>query len=118
MTQLRLKEVEAIKTAKNAIQEIALNEDWVDYPESGWRYIRHIMSMKMPILWKQAIMTVLLSGTFNADGGFMMPSTSACCQNFKNVKKRMANKRGLYMFVYDPFDKRADIDGYFSVNVF
>lgn len=98
------KQYEAIIWAKEQLFDLCQNTDWVDYPDSAAKLIRFILSRKnrslFTILQKQAIVTVLVSGAFNEWGGFSMPATACCCQNFASVKKDLAKKRQIKLLVY------------------
>ena len=99
------REYHAICDAKNSIAEICHDTNWIDTPENACQLIRFILSRKnrntFTMLQKQAFITVLVSGTFNNDGGFLMPTTSDCCINFSHVKKDLAKKRAIRLYVYD-----------------
>ena len=101
---LRKERYDAIIWAKNQITDLCHDTEWVDYPESVAELIRFILSRKnrylFTMLQKQALVTVLVSGSFHEWGGFSMPATACCCQNFASVKKDLAKKRQIKLLVY------------------
>ena len=75
----------------------------------------------MPVINKIAIINVLLSGTCFEDGGFNMPATSCCMENFNFTRKEVKKKKQLYLFVYDELERgngKPLGDGYFSMPVY
>ena len=50
---------------------------------------------------RAAVATVLTSGTFLESGQFMMPSTRACLDVFRHVRKQLSNQRPLVVSVAD-----------------
>ena len=115
---LETRKYNMVVEAKNAIFDFTLETDNFVYWEDAIPVIRRTMNAKMPILEKQALATVLESGTFTNGHGFLIPPTSCCCENFKQVCRDMKKKRQIYILVCDPYDPRADADGYFSVGIF
>ena len=115
---LELKKYEAIQVAKSAIMEFCAESDQFDCWEYAIPVIRSLMNMRIPILQKQAFLTVIESGTFIEGNGFNLPATSCCCENFKQVCRDLKKKRQVYIWVYDPDDERADSEGYFAVGIF
>lgn len=104
MKKITEKQYEAIIWAKNQVFDLCHDTDWVDYPDSAAKLIRFILNHKnrnlYTMLQKQALITVLVSGAFNEWGGFSMPATACCCQNFASVKKDLAKKRQIKLLVY------------------
>lgn len=115
MKKLSNKKYEAICQAKDIIAQLC-EDGAMDYVESGVDVVRNTCLMKAPALLKEALLTVLTSGTIS-DNGFQMPATACCCENFAVVRKQM-KRHSLSLFVCDPLDKRADEDGYFTMPVF
>lgn len=109
------KKYEAIIQAKNIISQLC-EDGAMDYVESGVDVVRNTCLMKAPALLKEALLTVLTSGTIS-DNGFQMPATACCCENFSVTRKQM-KRHSLSLLVCDPLDKRADEDGYFTMPVF
>lgn len=85
-------------------------------PESGAEFVQEIVYSEIPALEKQALVTVLLSGTFTWHG-FNMPVTGCCCENFECVGKELEGNAPLAIFVNDPDDEKADEDGYFEMDI-
>ena len=115
MKKITNKKYEAIIQAKNIISQLC-EDGAMDYVESGVDVVRNTCLMKAPALLKEALLTVLTSGTIS-DNGFQMPATACCCENFSVTRKQM-KRHSLSLLVCDPLDKRADEDGYFTMPVF
>lgn len=115
MKKITNKKYEAICQAKDIIAQLC-EDGTMDYVESGIDVVRNTCLMKAPALLKEALLTVLTSGTIS-DNGFRMPATACCCENFAVVRKQM-KRHSLSILVCDPLDKRADEDGYFIMPVF
>ena len=115
MKKITNKKYEAIIQAKNIISQLC-EDGAMDYVESGVDVVRNTCLMKAPALLKEALLTVLTSGTLS-DNGFQMPATACCCENFSVTRKQM-KRHSLSLLVCDPLDKRADEDGYFTMPVF
>ena len=115
MKKLSNKKYETILQAKNIIAQLC-EDGAMDWVESGVDVVRNTCLMKAPALLKEALLTVLTSGTIS-DNGFQMPATACCCENFAVTRKQM-KRHSLSLLVCDPLDKRADEDGYFTMPVF
>lgn len=104
MKKITEKQYEAIIWGKEQIFDLCQNTDWVDNPDSAAKLIRFILSRKnrnlFTMIQKQALITVLVSGAFQDWGGFNMPATACCCQNFASVKKDLSKKRQIKLLVY------------------
>lgn len=87
MKKITNKKYEAIIQAKNIISQLC-EDGAMDYVESGVDVVRNTCLMKAPALLKEALLTVLTSGTIS-DNGFQMPATACCCENFAVVRKQM-----------------------------
>ena len=103
----------AIVEAKELVYEEVNKKDyWC--PDDAAAMIKEALSNKsLPILKKMAIITVLISGTCLEAGGFNMPATACCLENFNFVKKEVSKKRNIKLYVWDEILRR-----YYNFKVF
>ena len=115
MEKLSEKKYQAILQAKQIVAGLddAGKLEWV---EQSLQIARTTVITRSSALMKQALLTVLLSGTMS-NNGYSMPATAVCCENFKLTKKQM-KRNSLSAYIYDPGHPRADEDGYFEMPLF
>lgn len=115
MGKISGKKYEAICQARAVIAQLC-NDGALDTIEDSVDVVQNTCLMKIPALFKEALITVFVSGTIT-DYGFRIPAVESCCENFAIVCKKM-KRHSLRLFIHDPFDKRADEDGYFTSTIF
>lgn len=96
MKKISTRKYEAILQAKDIIAQLC-EDGAMDYIESGVDVVRNTCLMKAPALLKEALLTVLTSGTIS-DNGFQMPATACCCENFSVTRKQM-KRHSLSLFI-------------------
>lgn len=74
-----------IQAAKNTVMDEEWLGYWLEYPDRAQELVSCTLLSKIRHLDKMALLTVLSSGTFREDGGFNMPPTAACCENYEIV---------------------------------
>lgn len=112
MKKVSNKVYNAIVTAKEVVAHVC-DEGAMGYIEACITVAQNTATMKAPALMKEALLTVLTSGTVS-ENGFNMPSTAYCCENYKLTCKQM-KRRSLRLFVFDPDNDDADEDGYLTI---
>lgn len=99
------------------IWAVYYNTSAFDSYENAIESIREFMLIENPILYKQAILVVCSCITFMQDRiGF--PSVAYCYERFESVCDDLEHNRQVYLQVYNPEDRRANSEGFFTVGIF
>lgn len=103
---------EEIISVKEQINEGALDDVLDVCTEDYFRNVGIILkSNDIPVRERLVLLTVLSSGTF-VDGTFNtqfnMPSTRACCENYK-ITKREFKHRYVTVFTWSQFNERYEV---------
>lgn len=93
----------AVTAAKELVGKyVEENDDLLNVVMSGEAsYVIRSNSFSRNITAKAALASVLASGTFLETGQFMMPSTRACLDVFRHVRKQLSNQRPILLMVAD-----------------